>query len=38
VEEGRRILEDSGLELIIAEDLDDGARKAVEALEQVVRA
>jgi succinyl-CoA synthetase beta subunit/malate-CoA ligase subunit beta len=33
VDEGRRILEASGLALIIAEDLDDGAAKAVAALE-----
>ena len=32
VEEGRRILAESGLELVIAEDLDDGARKAAAAL------
>jgi succinyl-CoA synthetase beta subunit/malate-CoA ligase subunit beta len=32
VEEGRRILEESGLALVIAEDLDDGARKAAAAL------
>ncbi len=35
VDEGRRILEESGLSLIIAEDLDDGAAKAVAALEGV---
>lgn len=35
VEEGRRILEGSGLDLILAEDLDDGARKAVAALRAV---
>lgn len=35
VEEGRRILEESGLDLILAEDLDDGARKAVAALRAV---
>jgi succinyl-CoA synthetase beta subunit len=35
VEEGRRILEQSGLDLILAEDLDDGARKAVAALRAV---
>lgn len=29
--EGRRLLDESGLRLIIAEDLDDAARKAVEA-------
>ncbi len=33
VDEGRRILQESGLALIIAEDLDDGAAKAVAALE-----
>jgi succinyl-CoA synthetase beta subunit len=32
VEEGRRILEESGLALVIADDLDDGARKAAAAL------
>ena len=32
VEEGRRILEESGLNLVIADDLDDGARKAAAAL------
>jgi malate-CoA ligase subunit beta len=32
VEEGRRILEESGLELIRAEDLDDAAAKAVASL------
>jgi len=32
VEEGRLILEESGLNLVIAEDLDDGARKAAAAL------
>jgi succinyl-CoA synthetase beta subunit/malate-CoA ligase subunit beta len=32
VDEGRRILEESGLDLVIAEDLDDGARKAAAAL------
>jgi succinyl-CoA synthetase beta subunit/malate-CoA ligase subunit beta len=32
VEEGRAILEESGLALVIAEDLDDGARKAAAAL------
>lgn len=35
VEEGRRILAESGLDLIVAEDLDDGARKAVAALRAV---
>ena len=35
VEEGRRILEASGLDLILAEHLDDGARKAVAALRAV---
>jgi succinyl-CoA synthetase beta subunit/malate-CoA ligase subunit beta len=35
VEEGRAILAASGLDLIIAEDLDDGARKAVAALRAV---
>lgn len=35
VEEGRRILQESGLELVLAEDLDDGARKAVAALRAV---
>jgi len=35
VDEGRRILRESGLELVIAEDLDDGARKAVAALRAV---
>lgn len=35
VEEGRRILEESKLDLILAEDLDDGARKAVAALRAV---
>jgi succinyl-CoA synthetase beta subunit len=34
-EEGRRILQESGLDLIVAEDLDDGARKAVAALRAV---
>jgi succinyl-CoA synthetase beta subunit len=34
VDEGRRILHESGLSLIIAEDLDDGAAKAVAALEE----
>ena len=32
VEEGRRILDDSGMSLIQAEDLDDAARKAVAAV------
>jgi hypothetical protein len=32
VEEGRVILAESGLALVIAEDLDDGARKAAAAL------
>jgi malate-CoA ligase subunit beta len=32
VEEGRAILAESGLALVIAEDLDDGARKAAAAL------
>ena len=32
VEEGRKILEESGMSLIIAEDLDDGAAKAVAAV------
>lgn len=32
VEQGRRILEASGLELVIAEDLNDGARMTVAAL------
>jgi succinyl-CoA synthetase beta subunit len=31
VDEGRRILDESGLELIQAADLDDAAAKAVEA-------
>ncbi|GBC87053.1 Succinate--CoA ligase [ADP-forming] subunit beta [bacterium HR12] len=35
VEEGRRILGESGLDLIVADDLDDGARKAVAALRAV---
>ena len=35
VDEGRRILDESGLALIQAEDLDDAAAKAVAALEQV---
>jgi succinyl-CoA synthetase beta subunit len=35
VDEGRRILDDSGLTLIQAEDLDDGARQAVLAAEGV---
>jgi malate-CoA ligase subunit beta len=32
VEEGRRILDESGLALIRADDLDDAARKAVAAV------
>ncbi len=32
VEEGRRILAESDLDLLVAEDLDDGARKAVATL------
>ena len=32
VEEGRRILDESGLALIRADDLDDAARKAIDAL------
>jgi succinyl-CoA synthetase beta subunit/malate-CoA ligase subunit beta len=35
VDEGRRILDESGLALIQAEDLDDAAAKAVAALEEV---
>jgi len=35
VDEGRRILQESGLELVIAEDLDDGARKAVASLRAI---
>jgi succinyl-CoA synthetase beta subunit len=35
VDEGRRILDESGLTLIQAEDLDDAAAKAVDALEEV---
>jgi succinyl-CoA synthetase beta subunit/malate-CoA ligase subunit beta len=35
VDEGRRILDESGLALIQAEDLDDGARQAVLAAEGV---
>jgi succinyl-CoA synthetase beta subunit len=35
VEEGRRILDESGLELIQAVDLDDAAAKAVLAAEGV---
>jgi succinyl-CoA synthetase beta subunit/malate-CoA ligase subunit beta len=35
VEEGRRILDESGLDLIQAEDLDDAAMKAVASLEGV---
>jgi succinyl-CoA synthetase beta subunit len=35
VDEGRRILDESGLALIQAEDLDDAAAKAVDALEEV---
>ncbi len=35
VEEGRRILDESGLALIQAEDLDDAAAKAVASLEEV---
>jgi succinyl-CoA synthetase beta subunit len=35
VEEGRRILDESGLELIQAQDLDDAAAKAVLAAEGV---
>jgi succinyl-CoA synthetase beta subunit len=35
VEEGRRILEASGLELVIAQDLNDGARMTVAALRAV---
>jgi succinyl-CoA synthetase beta subunit len=35
VDEGRRILDDSGLELIQAQDLDDAAAKAVLAAEGV---
>jgi malate-CoA ligase subunit beta len=31
VDEGRAILEDSGLAFVIADDLDDGARKAAAA-------
>jgi succinyl-CoA synthetase beta subunit/malate-CoA ligase subunit beta len=38
VEEGRRILDESGLELIQAQDLDDAAAKAVLAAEGVVAA
>ena len=38
VEEGRRILDESGLELIQAADLDDAAAKAVLAAEGVVAA
>jgi succinyl-CoA synthetase beta subunit/malate-CoA ligase subunit beta len=38
VEAGRRILADSGLELIQAEDLDDAARKAVASLGEAVTA
>ena len=38
VEEGRRILDGSGLRLIQAEDLDDAAAKAVAATEEVVSA
>ncbi len=34
-EEGRRILEESGLELVIAEDLDDAARKTAAAVRSV---
>ena len=35
VEEGRRILDESGLSLIQADDLDDAAAKAVASLEEV---
>ena len=35
VDEGRRILDESGLDLIQADDLDDAAAKAVGALEEV---
>jgi succinyl-CoA synthetase beta subunit/malate-CoA ligase subunit beta len=38
VEEGRRILDESGLELIQAQDLDDAAARAVLAAEGVVAA
>ena len=34
VDEGKRILDESGLDLIQAEDLDDAAVKAVAALEE----
>ena len=35
VEEGRRILTESGLAVIQADDLDDAAAKAVAAVEEV---
>jgi len=38
VDEGREILNDSGLSLIIAEDLDDAASKAAGALTSEVPA
>jgi succinyl-CoA synthetase beta subunit len=38
VEAGRRILAESGLELIQAEDLDDAAGKAVASLGEAVTA
>jgi succinyl-CoA synthetase beta subunit len=34
VEEGKKLLKESGLAIIAADDINDGARKAVDAVKQ----